>query len=340
MKKMLDDNDKPELTVTVQVAIDEGIFINFLKELGYQYSFDKDGSFTLAWKWLRKHCVLDDWNYLKFEDLSEKAVEQFKEYYSNHAIPGSSITCGVQIDGYNQFARWGKWKGGYVQELGYISAPSSSSYGASIYMGSSFIPQGGNDTPLYECRFYAIQEHNTWQGGYVDGWGYVSPEKKILGATISDWFITGSTSDKALLNLLNFRLFADSNPAAYSDLSALQQEFAQCWDANTQSYEIDDVRLLQYLQSQYGSHQVAVTNIREALSQHRAVFLRVVTRVVSSAGVDKRYGNDYVLLYYNALMRTYGYIDPVSGKVSEIDAVPVDNGNADIIVFACERRTN
>ena len=104
--------------------------------------------------------------------------------------------------------------------------------------------------------------------------------------------------------------------------------------------EIDDVRLLQYLQSQYGSHQVAVTNIREALSQHRAVFLRVVTRVVSSAGVDKRYGNDYVLLYYNALMRTYGYIDPVSGKVSEIDAVPVDNGNADIIVFACERRTN
>ena len=134
--------------------------------------------------------------------------------------------------------------------------------------------------------------------------------------------------------------FAYSNPA-YSDLSALQQEFAKCWNENTHRYEIDDVELLRYLRTQYQGHQVAVSNIREALAQHRAVFLRVVKRVVSSSdGVDKRYGNDYVLLYYNDLMRTYGFIDPISGKVSEIDAVSIDSGNTDIMVFACERRTN
>ena len=346
MKKILKDNWIPTGT-SINQAIADGTVMKYFNDNGTEYNEKKpgeedgeeDGKYG-GWTWMRKHCVLDDWNYLTFKDLTEKALEQFRNYYQNHLIPGSSITCGVSIDGYNNFARWDKWKGGYVQELGYISSPSSSSYGASIYMGSSFIPQGSNDTPLYDCRFYAIQMHNTWSGGYVDGWGYVSPETKILGATISNWFINGSASDMALVNLLNFRLFADSNPAAYSDLSALQQEFAKCWNENTHRYEIDDVELLRYLRTQYQGHQVAVSNIRDALTQHRAVFLRIVTRTESSdIGIPKRYGNDYVILYYNALMRTYGYIDSVTGKVAELNAVNVDSANTEKIIFACERRT-
>ena len=337
MKKILREEEFPKPIITLAQAIDNDIFMDYLIANGNMAANIYGDT---SWQWIRKECTPEDVNYTNHDDLIEKALKQFNEYFSTNSMPGSVPGCGVPIDGYNTFARWGKWKGGYVANLGWVSEPSASVYGASLYINSSWTEQGGSETPLTEGRFYAIQEHNTWQGGYVDGWGYVSTETKILGATISNWFINGNASDMALVNLLNFRLFADSNPAAYSDLSALQQEFAKCWDENTHRYEIDDVELLRYLRTQYQGHQVAVSNIREALAQHRAVFLRVVKRVVSSSeGVDKRYGDDYVILYYNALMRTYGFIDPVSGKVSEIDAVSIDNRNADIIIFACERRT-
>ena len=148
-------------------------------------------------------------------------------------------------------------------------------------------------------------------------------------------FIADYLSDPRIKYLEN-----DTNRGPYSDLSALQQEFAQCWDVNTHRYEIDDVELLRYLRTQYQGRQVAVSNIRDALTQHRAVFLRIVTRTESSdIGISKRYGNDYVILYYNALMRTYGYIDSVTGKVAELNAVNVDSANTEKIIFACERRT-
>lgn len=254
-------------------------------------------------------------------------------------MPGSVSGCGVPIDGYNTFARWGKWKGGYVANLGWVSAPSTSVYGASLYINSSWAEQGGSETPLFDCRFYAIQEQNTWSGGYVDGWGYVSPETKILGATTSAWFRKGSAEDKALLNLLNFGTLVEGGEGSYSDLYALQQRFEHCWDSNSHSYEIDDVELLRYLRTSYHGHEVAISNISDMLKQHRAVFLRVITRTESSdTGTPKQYGNDYVILYYNALMRTYVFFDPVSGKVAEVDAVYIDNRSTEKVIFACERR--
>lgn len=338
MKKILKDNWIPTGT-SINQAIAEGTVMKYFNDNGYECTGKIGSQAYEGWEWVRKHCVLDDWNFMTFNDLTGKALTQFRNFYNTNSIPGSVEGRGVSIDGYNTFARWGKWKGGYVANLGWISEPSASVYGASLYINSSWTEQGQSETPLYDCRFYAIRDQNAWYGGYVDGWGYVSPDCKVLGSSTNASFLQGDNADKALVNLLNFGLMVNDTPPSYNDLSGLQQRFAQCWDSNRQAYEIDDQELQRFLHSKYQGHEVAISNIREALSDHRAVLLRLITRTEpSSTGIPKRYGNDYVILYYNALLRTYAYIDPISGKIGNLDAAPIDNGSLEKLIFAYDRK--
>lgn len=331
MKKELDEKNFSSPPVTIGQAIGDGTFMQYLNNHGWS---EGNGAQDSNWHWIRRHCVLDDWNYLTFSDLVKVAIDQFRQYYSSNPIPGSSSSCGVSIDGYNTFARWDRWEGGYVDSLGYVPAPTSSEiYGASLYKSSSWVAQGGESTPLYEVKFYALQERHLWRGGYVDGWGYVSNDRKILGATTSIWFSRGSMVDRVLTNFVNFNILEDSNTV---DMNFLRERFAQYWNSEKQTYEIDDNALKQYLISHY--YETTAPNIREGLQKHYCVWLRIVTRVDTSTGSERRYGNDFVILGYNALMRTYLYIDPVSGGLGSLDAVSIDNGSVPTVKFFFLRR--
>ncbi|MBD5225289.1 MAG: hypothetical protein HDS68_04890 [Bacteroidales bacterium] len=80
--------------VTIEMAIKSGQLMAYLGSKGFQYEGEKeslDGTDADGWRWRRRNCVLDDWNYLDHNDLFEEAMRQFKEYYANRAIPGSSL---------------------------------------------------------------------------------------------------------------------------------------------------------------------------------------------------------------------------------------------------------
>ena len=154
MKKELKENSFPTPRITVEQAIESGTVMQYISETGWQAGKSTD---SYTWRWMRRYCVLDDWNYLTFRDLSERAVSQFRQYYNSHTMPGSASNVGIPVEGYNMFATWDLWDGGYVANLGYVGAPTSSQeYGASLYL-SSWAAQGYPDTPLPNVKLYKLQ---------------------------------------------------------------------------------------------------------------------------------------------------------------------------------------
>ena len=328
MKKELKENSFPTPRITVEQAIESGTVMQYISETGWQAGKSTD---SYTWRWMRRYCVLDDWNYLTFRDLSERAVSQFRQYYNSHTMPGSASNVGIPVEGYNMFATWDLWDGGYVANLGYVGAPTSSQeYGASLYL-SSWAAQGYPDTPLPNVKFYKLQEAKKWRGGYVSNWGYVEQNRHVLGATTSIWFYkTYSESERPLANLINFHLLLYSNEAS---MTALKKRFEEYWNKTTNSYEIDDQALNRYLQSQY--YQATYRNIPDALAKHYGVIIRVVTRTDSSYG--RKYGKDYLVIAYNPFLRTYMYFDPITGKLGSLDAAPIESGQVETVNFVYYR---
>ena len=133
------------------------------------------------------------------KELNEKHLKMLKEQWRK--IPGNSNTP-ISIEAYNVFAKWGKWKGGYVQNLGYVGVPVASiaEYGFPIYSNSWYNP-GSSGYSFLQAKFYDLRNKGLWKGGYVDTWDYVSDTTHVLGSSLG--FVSVNSSERQLGNVVN-----------------------------------------------------------------------------------------------------------------------------------------
>ena len=59
MKKELKENSFPTPRITVEQAIESGTVMQYISETGWQAGKSTD---SYTWRWMRRYCVLDDWN--------------------------------------------------------------------------------------------------------------------------------------------------------------------------------------------------------------------------------------------------------------------------------------
>lgn len=297
-------------------------FFTYLRENGFHYKNVEDG-----WQWTRKD--FGAYNYITHTELIEQQLKWLREEWSR--LPGSA-NVPLSVDGYNRFARWDLWKGGYVDTLGYVPAPASSIYGASVFLGSWY-PKGCSTNPVSVEKFYSLVRNGQWRGGYVEGWGEVSAGKKVLGTSHNFGFTNAPVSQRVLCNLVNLSTEIADYPL---DIPSLKENFKSYWDSSRESYEIDNSTLRGFLNSRY--HIPAETSIKTALDLHYGVLLREVTRTDYKDGITLKYGTDFLIVEYNPMLNKYAYISPLDNTVGYIDENIITSGLVEIVAYVCYYR--
>lgn len=315
-----------ESSFSIQRNVFDGLtteeeFLKYLQANGYQY---RDGKTKENWYWARAYVA--EYNYATHDDLIAEQLAWLRKEWNK--IPGGESSNGLSIEGYNQFARWDLWKGGYVKDFGFIPEPASSEYGSSIYLGSWYA-KGTETNPLTPAKFYQLTQQKMWFGGIVKGWGNVSEEKRVLGASSSGfYFINTPENQVALCNIAN--LLTELG-FLQTDIEHLKTVFKDFWDASRNSYEIDDKSLRTYLNSQLDASPV--NDIKEALDLHYGVLLREITRTVEKNGETLRYGTDYLIVDYNPFLHLYSYINPRYLTVGTLDERVISSGSIPTVNF-------
>lgn len=310
MKKTLDENS---FFVTKNTLGDmtENEFLDYLETNG------KVCCTVGYWGWIRNLPINDPGydeenkeNYLTYSDLINRQLEWIRKGYVNG--PGTSKSFPASIETYNRFAKWDVWHGGYVENHGYIGVPSSSEYGCPLFLGSWY-SRGSSANPFRVESFYKLQAANNWPGGEVENWGYVDSYKKVLGSSLS--FDTVPASERQLGNIYNL-----SAEIGYStiELRRLREQFKSSYSESLRAYDIDNVTLRNFLNSQF--YASSNTNLKKALLARDGIILRIVTREGSINGQKVNYGDDFLIVDYNGLLRTYIYVNPVDLSVGSISA--------------------
>ena len=330
MKKNLDERSLSQAKIKVNFDSYDH-FQDYMRYWGFQTVFYRGNNPNipdneLGWYWIRKELVTDNYNYLTKDDLQQMIMSDlFQDRYN---LPGNSNN-GISIEAYNRFAKWDIWEGAYVDQLGFVSAPPASQYyGASLYL-NSWVAQGGSGAPLSAQKFYKLKYDGHWVGGYVSGWGYVSKETSILGSSLS--FLTVIGSEAQLGNISN--LSREINRSI--NLTTLREYFKNCWDTAQNRYRIDDYAMRAFIDRYF--YPSSSNDVISALSAHDGVILRIVTQTVIKDGKTLRYGDDYLIVDYNALHRQFIFVSPVYGGLGSIDAVPILENKIEFITFACKR---
>ena len=293
------------------------------------YYNESDNNKLEGWQWSRKKPDWNGYNYKTRDELIAEQIDAFRAYYSSVQAPPGTSSNGISQDGYNMYARWDLWPGGYVQNMGFVAAPTSSmEYGASLLRNNSWIPQGNTDAPLPVVKYYRLDQGGKWKGGHVSGWGYVNEDTHVLGASTSIRFTLASHAyDWDIINIVNLSMQISNWPL---DIDSVRSEFMKYWDQQTHRFEIDDRTLRKYLNDHF--YQATTTSIPEALDKHYGVLLRLVTRTVEVNGQELKYGYDVLVLGYNPVLQQY-LIFGTNGTLDTLDALKINRGETDVIKF-------
>ncbi|MBD5225683.1 MAG: hypothetical protein HDS68_06950 [Bacteroidales bacterium] len=265
---------------------------------GYDYT-TSDG----CMRWIRKYpdeTKFNSFNCTQLLDFQKKWLE-FQQ------IPGHLYNP-VSQEGYNAFARWNEWFGAYVAGLGYVGEPSSSSYGAQLYLNGSWVSPGTSDFPMTTGNFYKKAAEHTWSGGQVDTWGYVKADQRILGVSTDMGFAYGEGDNDTLVTLANFCRMLSWDPVEVNDIRSDFQEYR---DQNTSKYEIPARAIAKFLDSRFSV--AYASSISEALRKHYGVLLRIVTRTEEVNAQINKYGEDYLIVGYNPILQQLDYITRAGG---------------------------
>ena len=305
-----------------------------MKELGFDYMPMYENGTLIGWRWIRREEKGNkyefEYNYMTKDDLIAMQLEAFKKYYTQvQPAPGSSSSYGMSEAGYNMYAKWDLWRGGYVDRVGYVAPPTSSQdYGLPLLNNYSWSEQGLSGSPIPEARYYKIDFDNKWHGGHVEGWGYVDKDTHVLGASTSIHFSAASVSyDDAYLNIVNLSIEISSAPM---DLDGIRGDFLKYWNESTQTYDIDNIALKTYLDAHF--YPAYARSIPEALEKHYGVLLRVVDRIVEQNAQTLMYGKDYLVIGYNPVLQQYVVIEP-SGALGTLDALAIQKGEIKTISY-------
>lgn len=310
-KKRLDGDSFGRLNFNPNDFTDEHFFSVYMQANGYEY-ISQDG----CWRWIRKGISSSEFNSVTCNQLSE--MQRFWLESRKLEIPGTSSNP-LSVNAYNDFARWNDWHGAYVGNLGFISVPSSSGYGVQLYINGSWVTPGSEGFPVSVESFYRIVHEKTWTGGSVEGWGNVSPETFILGASSGLRFTGGDSYLNPLIDIANLCRILDSDPVG---LPYLQIRFQEFWIRDKNQYEIPDWAIRDYLDPHYSNG--LTSDVKEALQRHYGVMVRIISKEGYVNGKYSRYGNDHLIVSYNGLYHAYITINSY-GTLGAVDESAIDD---------------
>lgn len=245
--------------------------------------------------------------------------------------PGSPIS----IEGYNAFAKWDVWKAGYVERLGFVDEPTSSEYGCSLFLNSWFA-RGHAQNPVRVSKFYELVNDERWSGGHVATWDYVEPGTKVLGSSLS--FQTVNNGENTIGSLVNLGALLGKT----IDAGALRVRFKNYIDSHTGRYEISDDEIYKFLTTNFYHYNTYerpsdLDNVKEALTNHRGVYARIITEVGDSATTSHNSYSDVLVIDYNWLKMSFVYIGPVSGGLGEIKENDIIDGNINVRFYIVDK---
>ena len=291
--------------------------MDYLDEYGFSYRPEGE------WHWFRtKPDPGSDGikDYLDRRSLEEMGLGSFAIQNIEEVAYGTQQHP-MPRDKYNILAHHDEWKGGYVEDFGYMHVETSSSlYGNSIFVGNSLNTCGPNGYAVRKAKFYKLIAEGRWNGGSVDDWGQVSRNTQILGSSLAIER-ANNASEQDLGSIANVERALGSN----STIESLKQKFQQCWNEGKGRYLISSQQLLEH----FGTSRWDPTSDMEmALATRKIVHIRIIDQKYDEWGEVRNYGSDYMLVDYNSLRHVFEYLSSYSlsiGKIPEND-VKYDSG--------------
>jgi len=285
-----------------------------------------DGQTIIKYIWVRKEEVSDENK--NFHDSEEEP--SLREILLRVGQQCGTREQPVTLDAYNTFARWDVWPGGYVENLGYVSTPLASvDYGCSIFT-NSWRGRGTVENPVHVFQFYRLREENRWRGGEVSTWGNVSGSTVILGNSSSTGFESVIEGQETIGSLVNVGRVLGRD----FSVGSLLNEFRDCYNKDTQTYEVSDLRLRSYMQKYFYLYYVYenkdMANVKKALIEHKAVYVRIVTK---ETNVGDIYGNDMIILDYNWLRQTFVCVNPLNKRLTAISELELMSGTPKALFY-------
>jgi len=306
-------------------------FDDYINRFGY-FQFEKNGNIH----WVRYYeYEYEEYgrHYYNTKYLEPAIVEFFRNREEKTCLLGYPIS----IDGYNSFARWDLWKGGYVEHLGYVEEPVSSvDYGCSLYL-NSWIRRGAAENPVHVFQFYELVNDYRWKGGEVDTWGTISESTRILGSSLAFEVVgTGENTIGSLINLnrrLGYNTLADS----------LRNSFIDYYDNIEKKYKIDDEALQNYINKTFYLYNVfgnnGLNSVKEALYKHRAVYVRIVTEIQDTGHPRIHYyGDDYLVIDYHWIKQTFVCINPITRVLYHISETDIIERNINTLFYIVDNK--
>lgn len=271
------------------------------------------------------------WNYYVSTYFEPALQELFRGDKEQPGQPGSPIS----IEGYNAFAKWDVWKAGYVERLGFVDEPTSSEYGCSLFLNSWFA-RGHAQNPVRVSKFYELVNDERWSGGHVATWDYVEPGTKVLGSSLS--FQTVNNGENTIGSLVNLGALLGKT----IDAGALRVRFKNYIDSHTGRYEISDDEIYKFLTTNFYHYNTYerpsdLDNVKEALTNHRGVYARIIIEVGDSATTSHNSYSDVLVIDYNWLKMSFVYIGPVSGGLGEIKENDIIDGNINVRFYIVDK---
>ena len=293
---------------------------------------DEDGdgivdktSIASGLRWMRNHPYEFDYNILTHDDLIRLSLDSWLKEIESKGALGTDRNP-MPVETYNNLVRWDEWQGGYVEALGYVGIAASSLYGNSIYLSGSWYACGTPQNPVRVANYYKCSIENKWEGGYVDTWGYVSESTQILGCSVGA-FADVDAGEGTLGTIMNIGTYFGYNMS----VKGLREEFASFWDANSQSYRIDDKTLEEFFNRNF-YHSVN-QDLKSALKAHDGVVLRQVTNKSEEHGEIRCYGRDMMLVDYNPMRKKYECIEPLGPSMISILEKAIQSGKIELKQF-------
>lgn len=126
------------------------------------------------------------------------------------------------------------------------------------------------------------------------------------------------------------------------DAKTLLDRYKGYIDIHTGRYEIDDDEIYKFLTTNFYHYNTYerpsdLDNVKEALTNHRGVFARIITEVGDGAGISHNSYNDVLVIDYNWLRMSFVFIDPVSGGLGEIKENEINEGNKKVRFYIVDK---
>ena len=167
-------------------------------------------------------------------------------------------------------------------------------------------------------------------------WDYVEPGTKVLGSSLS--FQTVNNGENTIGSLVNLGALLGKT----IDAGALRVRFKNYIDSHTGRYEISDDEIYKFLTTNFYHYNTYerpsdLDNVKEALTNHRGVYARIIIEVGDSATTSHNSYSDVLVIDYNWLKMSFVYIGPVSGGLGEIKENDIIDGNINVRFYIVDK---